>query len=231
MSKYAVISFSGSLPHDQNVAQSFIAGYGDGLSYNDIEITTDDYKYCASRCIEILIRATTGIYVYQSDAEYYFNKYGILTVMPMGSNDYEELDSLQSIPKCIVSTGAGIENNETGYGNGLEFFDTEQIAEDAQHSSYSAGIIAGKLLKIKHESDKGWDDVRSAARETASGGGWNKYNGYGKINVSAAIEYLANGTNINASVERSPNEKLELRQPSGLYHKLKGWKIGRYYQL
>jgi hypothetical protein len=241
MSKYAVISYSGYLSHDNYVRDGIVSGYDGEISADDIQIESagNGYPYAATHCIEIWVKSTTGISGFQTAAKEYYEKYGILSVMPLGSNIYEELDSLSSIPECIVSTGAGVESNQTGYGNGLEFWDTENIAEDVQQSSYANGVIAGKLLKIKHESGKGWNSVRGAARETASGGGvWNKYNGYGKINVSAAIEYLARQPNAViapsvATPEEAQPEDIDARSIStgATYHKLKGWKVGRTYQL
>ena len=94
----------------------------------------------------------------------------------------------------IVTCGAGVAsatNNQTGYGNGLEFWDRESVgAAGTAESSYSNGVIAGKLYSIKAALGCNWWEARYRARMTASNGGsWNKYDGYGVINVSAAIAY------------------------------------------
>jgi hypothetical protein len=84
-----------------------------------------------------------------------------------------------------VTSGGGTTQNDTAYGDGLEFWD-----DGSGGSSAANGRIAGKLLKIKHSRGGSWWDARYAARQTASNGGvWDKFNGYGKIDVAAAIAY------------------------------------------
>ena len=103
-------------------------------------------------------------------------------------------------PPVIITSGAGDEElrNNTSYGKGLEFWDqdlnTPTPAED--QSSFSNGYVLGKLLKIKDTLNCTWWEARYRARITADRtepnrvtSSWDLRNGYGKINVDAAIAY------------------------------------------
>lgn len=57
--------------------------------------------------------------------------------------------------------------------------------------SYATSIIAAQLKSIKLATKSTWLEVRLAARATASNNGvWDKYKGFGHINVDAAIAYI-----------------------------------------
>lgn len=124
----------------------------------------------------------------------------LLSFFSMGSNTFEEITSLtEEEPPNMVLSGAGDAEarNNTGYGNGLEFWDIDlsnEYPEDA--SSYSNGVVFGKLLKIKDTLNCTWWEARYRARATALqtesnrlNAGWDLYNGYGKIDVAKAIAY------------------------------------------
>lgn len=124
----------------------------------------------------------------------------VLGFYPLGSNIFQQLYVFTNEePPVIVTSGAGdLENqNNTGYGKGLEFWDwdlTHDFPED--YSSFSNGYIAGKLLKIKDTLECTWWEARYRARATALqtesnrlNNGWDLYNGYGKIDVDKAIAY------------------------------------------
>jgi hypothetical protein len=112
-----------------------------------------------------------------------FYRSNIQCCMPLGSNDYIELLSPASIP-VIITSGAGDTQNRTAYGNGLEFWDV------ADTSSESCCVVAGKIYKIQRSLNCSWWEARYRARMTASNNGvWDKFNGYGKINVNSAISY------------------------------------------
>jgi hypothetical protein len=104
--------------------------------------------------------------------------------VPLGSNSYIDLTYPTSIPNAITSGASRADTNFTAYGPGLEFIAPSDV------SSFSNGIIAGQLLKIYQARGHGWWDARYAARITASHAGvWDIHNGYGKIDVAAAIAY------------------------------------------
>lgn len=138
-----------------------------------------------------LIRSTSGINSFiTTSSNYYDNR--IQCFMPMGSNDSETQITLtpDSIPN-IITCGAGDTQNDTAFGNGLEFWDDDQDGNPAvDASSYSNGVILGKILKIKETLSCSWWEARYRARMTASNNGTRDINnGYGKINVTNAINY------------------------------------------
>lgn len=71
-----------------------------------------------------------------------------------------------------------------------------------QAQSWAVPIVAGKLKVIKMTTGADWDTVRAAARATAKRNilgipeldntNWDMYRGFGKIDVTAAINYIKN---------------------------------------
>lgn len=190
MSIKAVIAGVGG-SHDNTVASALKANSNltdSEIALRGAESWTDTLAYANSVGAEIVIRSTTGLSGFITDALAQYPN--IICFVPLGSNTYAELTDVSSIP-CIVTSGAGnasATRNQTGYGNGLEFWDNESYGSGAAESSYSNGVIAGKLYTIKHTLNCSWWAARYRARMTASGmGQWNKYDGYGKIDVGAAV--------------------------------------------
>lgn len=133
---------------------------------------------------------------------------------PLGSNSSTLLSTPDPVPG-IVTSGAGDTDNDTAYGPGLEFWDDDNdgnMNNDA--SSFSNGTVCGKILKIYDSRGRGWWDARRSARKTASGGGVRTdANGYGKIDVSAAIAYpTSHGQNKwwDQRLKRTPYRRYEL---------------------
>lgn len=176
--------------HSIGVKDSILSANSD-LSSGNIDIRyeslNDSLIYASEQKIKCVVRSTIGVAGEITNAlEYY--KMGIQVFMPMGSNTHGELTALTSIP-CIVTSGAGGVANNTGFGEGIEFFDDDN-GTPGDASSFSNGVIAGKLFKIKVERNCDWWEARYCARTTASGNGvWNKNDGYGIIDVDAAINY------------------------------------------
>lgn len=189
--------------HGIYIKQAILLAYPE-LGENDIINFTsyNEAKQFAinNQNVEALIRSTTGVANYINDAWQLYPR--ILYFFPMGSNSFTELNIFSfEEPPVIVTTGAGDEEgrNNTGYGKGLEFWDwdltqTEEPSED--QSSFSNGIILGKLLKIKHTLNCTWWEARWRARITADRTEpnrethpWDKKNGYGRINVQRAISF------------------------------------------
>ena len=138
--------------HDQTVRTAFIDA--SGLSGSEVAYSSElpvsnsiqdtlDYAGLLGAC---WIKSTTGI----TDIidGYDLNYPEALVFMPLGSNTYEEITSLTSIPVIVT-------------------------------------CCAGRNCS--------WWEARYCARKTASQKGiWDKYNGYGLINVADAIAF--NGT-------------------------------------
>jgi hypothetical protein len=112
-------------------------------------------------------------------------------IFPLGSNTHEQLTYTPDERSAAVTCGASdTANNETGYGNALWFFDNDNDSDPSDASSFSTGVIAGKLLYIKQQRNCGWWEAIYAASQTASENGTPSLNnGYGIINVSAAIAW------------------------------------------
>lgn len=159
----------------------------------------DAMNYCRNNLnVEAFIRSTTYINMFHINELYP----RVLFFHPMGSNSFIDVNRFtqEEPPKCVL-VGAGDEEgcNNTGYGKGLEFWDWDLYQSNppsGDQSSYSNGIILGKMLKIKHALNCNWWEARWRARATADRTEpnrvtwmWDLYNGYGRINVQRAIEY------------------------------------------
>jgi hypothetical protein len=194
-----IVSDTDQGDHANTVKEAISIGYGSDIS-SQIEIKTGglsaDLLYADSIGAIAVVRSTTGIGSYTTLAQSYYPRIQIF--MPLGSNNFEELIGSQI--NEIISAGAGDDENKnnTAYGNGLEFWDNDfesSVSDDI--SSYSNGVVAGKLLKIRDTLNCGWWEARYRARMTAdrnesnrpSGTIWHEYNGYGKINIGSAVAY------------------------------------------
>jgi len=158
----------------------------------------DLFEYADAIGTKLIIKSYTGLYSHIPLATQYYPD--VLMFMPLGSNQNIELTNPNTL-SVIVSCGAGLTTqNQTGYGNGLEFWDVDTYGSASAESSYTNPIVAAKLLAIKEARNCGWFEARYCARFTAdrteithpSDEYWNKNNGFGKINVTNAIAY--NGT-------------------------------------
>jgi hypothetical protein len=191
-----IIQDVGESTHGQTIRNQFII---ENPSYEleDFKFDTSNnaYAFAAQNGLDIIIRSTTGVDYYASIAEPF--KESVLLIMPLGSNIDEELDYSGTLFPWVICTGAGDSINRTAFGNNLDFFDVDDTVDGTYLSSYSTGRIAGKLKAIKDARNNTWWDTINAARETATRTAtthplsekWNKNNGYGIINTSAAIAY------------------------------------------
>jgi len=177
--------------HSTNVKNAFIYGFGESIDSDDFSFDDEgfgaDILSCRNLGLIIFVRSTNQMQSYIETAESYYPD--IQCFMPSGSNDhYQIFDSGGDLP-VIVTAGAGDEENETAWD--CEFFDSDPYTpEPYDWSSYSNAHIAGKLLKIKLSLDCSWWEARHRARMTASRSGiWDPVDGYGIIDVAAAIAY------------------------------------------
>ena len=101
-------------------------------------------------------------------------------------------DNVVMVSACS-ETGDTFENWSSSFGYGVEFF------EYSLQQSPATGHVGARLKEIKMESGANWSIVRNAARMTASNSvydngtwttNWNMYQGFGLINVRAAIQYI-----------------------------------------
>lgn len=178
--------------HPLRVRASIVYGYGEGLTEDNIGIVVGlqaAINYAYANGASMLV-CSLGAFVGMLPLA--IASYPELQcVMPLGANMYVDwLGGIYTSHQVIIGTGASADmvHNATAYGDVLDFFDEDPYHETA--SSYANGVIAGKLLKIKDNRGCGWWETRYRARSTASyADSWTKENGYGVIDVQAAIDY------------------------------------------
>lgn len=182
----------GSFPDHEAVVKSAISfGYGSDISSQILVVNGNLGTALAQAAATGAIAAVYsygGLPNYIAIANVYYP--GIQSFMPLGSNSPMLIGLPTSIP-LIVTCGAGDSKNDTAYGPGLEFWDDDNDGDpNVDASSFSNGTICGKLLKIKDTKNCSWWEARFRARKTATNGGiWDQFNGYGKIDVTAALAY------------------------------------------
>jgi hypothetical protein len=185
--------------HANQIIIAINSGYGADISEQFEVLSSGAFDRAVSDSnIIAILRSYTGVSGYVTSAQNVYPR--VSTFFPLGSNNFELLSVFQNEePPVIVTSGAGDyeEKNNTGYGNGLEFWDRDNNWNDGgDESSYSNGYVLGKLLKIKDMRNCSWWEARYIARMTADRTEsnrqnwlWDLRNGYGKINVEKAINY------------------------------------------
>ncbi len=160
-----------------------------------------DLEYAVTNSFDVIINSTGLIAVETggigNSFDYIESKYPqIQFFLAAGNADYYYSSWLRDRSFVIVSYG--VDQREGVYGEGLEFWDTYL---PSNYSSFTNGVVAGKISYIKMYLNCDWWTARYLARLTADRNEpnretepWDLRNGYGKINVQAAIE--AYGTEI-----------------------------------
>jgi hypothetical protein len=157
----------------------------------DLSAVLADMETAFDAGYEAFVHCTTLAPQLAAQSDIYWQSAQTMRVFtPLGSNTHEVVtytpDERGPQITCGASDGA---NNETGYGNALWFFDDDN-GNPGDTSSQSTGVIAGKLLYIKDQRDCEWWEAIYAAMQTASENGTPTLNnGYGKIDVTAAIAW------------------------------------------
>jgi len=187
------------LPHANNIITAISTGYGSDISNQCLIVSSDPFVSASlDNNIIAIVRSYSG---WESNVSQSLGVYpNTLTFFPAGSNTFSLVAITQEseIPNLVL-TGAGDvgyeDKNNTGYG--IEFWDSDlNLSSTSDESSYSTGIILGKLLKIKDTLNCSWWEARYRARKTTDRNEsnrltseWDLYNGYGIINVNNAINY------------------------------------------
>lgn len=163
--------------HDSLVVEAVKLGYGSNISvYKSTSALNQTFvDSLKNNGFNMLVRSTTGYELYKALAD---SNASILFVMPSGSNSHVNTSITLG---GIISTGAGVDSNLTGYP--IHFYDTDPFY--GNQSSYSNGYIAGKLAYIKDRLGCSWAEILY----------WLEFgkvitlkNGYGKIDVSGVID-------------------------------------------
>jgi hypothetical protein len=186
--------------HGIDVRTAISQGYGSDISSQIVILPLSDAIQRAQSDINIIafVRSALGWANFINTAKNLYPR--VQSFFPLGSNNFELLNLWGTPePSLIVTCGAGDEEgrNNTGYGNGLEFWDWDLYQSNppsSDQSSFSNGIIAGKLLKIKDTLNCTWWEARYRARITADRFEsnretyiWDSRNGFGRISVAKAI--------------------------------------------
>ena len=212
--------------HADGVRAAILAGYNcseDKSKYPDVDISQDvvvmngsfddivNYAKTDEKVVAIA-RSTSGIRNFVNSAQTIYP--GVQSFIPMGSNAYVELKIFTDpAPPVIVTCGCGDDEdrNNTAWGNGLEFWDTDWLwVGGSDASSFANGWVCGKilriydeLLKVYGEEEATWWWARSLARETAyriesnrpkdeegNPVKWHIMNGYGRIALDRALDNI-----------------------------------------
>lgn len=207
--------------HATGVASAIIYGYNgleDKQKYPNIDISdqiairpgsfdqTVEFAKGNSDIIAI-VRSTSGIKYMVDAAKTVYPR--VQSFVPMGSNSFYDMKLFTDPnPPVIVTCGCGDDENRnnTGYGNGLEFWDTDwQWAGGPDASSYANGWIAGKMLRLYDELKKlantgqTWWDARFLLRTgcwriepNRTTYEWDFFNGFGRPNLDQALSLIDN---------------------------------------
>lgn len=202
ITKIYIYQAEGDETHALNVYGAFAQALGDnnlGWSGTVYYGTTTIAAAAALGC-ELYIKSYTGMSSLIATALLSYP--GIQTIMPSGSNTYEQIyNSDGSLPNIIV-TGAGDVANETGYD--IEFFAPDTVTIEPDLSSFSNGYIAGQTACVVNSLNCSIWEARFRMQQTASRGGvWVNTNGFGLIDIEAAI--LFSGTIISDPYIETPN--------------------------
>lgn len=211
--------------HADGVRTAIIYGYNatyDKNSYPDVDMSSevavvsgafqDVVNYAKTdKNIIAIARSMSGIKYCIESAKLVYPR--VQSFIPMGSNVYYEMTIFtDQEPPLIATCGCGDDENRnnTAWGNGLEFWDTDWCWEGGTDaSSYANGWVCGKIWRIYDELRKiygnnaTWWWARWLAREYAwrtesnrpkdeSGNPvkWCKENGYGHINLDESLRHL-----------------------------------------
>lgn len=193
MAQDIIISDATLTGHPEYIRDAINVGYGSDIS-DRILIVAESFNSAIERCKNMngiaVIRSFAGVSSYITTALTYYKNYGIQSFWPLGSNSSIYLASPNYIPVMTTCGASSGSVNITAYGPGLEFIDDDDGNPDIGASSYSNGVILGKILKIKDTLECTWWEARYRARMTTNQlGSWSVNNGYGIINISSATSF------------------------------------------
>ena len=197
-----IIVYDSDSSHANNIISGINIGYGSNIT-SDCVISSDISNAATNTDVIAIIRSYSGWSGFETTAKNLYNSttQRVQTFFTAGSNTFELVNNITDSANLpfIVLTGAGDigfeDKNNTGYA--VEFWDNDLVQDNnSDQSSYSNGVILGKLLKIKDTLNCSWWEARYRARITATRTESNRatspydlYNGFGNINIANAIAY------------------------------------------
>ena len=195
-----IIGNIGNESHEASVRDAFVLGVnesGGNITNGDVVVHSvaslnfqTEYDYCKANNIPIMINSYTGVVGRISVAQ--LNYPDVTLFMPAGANSIGEIVPLD-IPQVICITGAGDIANETA--DNVEFISNdpttpETIPDEQDLSSFSNGYIAGQIAFIADTLNCTiWEARYRAAMTGSENGIWHETNGFGFIDVNAAIAF------------------------------------------
>jgi len=187
--------------HGHSVYDAFVQALTDnGITWTgEVVYGTASFATALAAGCQLYLKSTTGMSGSIAAALACYP--ALQVIMPAGSNtpNHHVYDSGGVLPNIIV-TGGGDTQNETGYD--VEFFSNDPVTIEATPdeqdlSSYSNGYIAGLLTAIINTLACSIWEARYRAQVTADrnevgrvSSFWEPKNGYGKINVNAAVAFV-----------------------------------------
>jgi len=203
--KILVIGNVGSESHENSVrnyaleqlptAQVDIAEIGAGTPSGHIVTYQASVAECVSYAIangyDAIVRSYTGVWSYKLEWDAAWAA-GILIGHAHGSNSHVNTNSGYDIWGSPILCGAGNGSNQCSFGNDLEFYDSpKEIQTSPFAESWATPIVAAKILQIAISKNITTRQARYLyARATAGGNGsWTQNDGFGVIDVAAAIAY------------------------------------------
>ena len=233
--KDIMVSYAYSL-HDYQMVRAFCYGYGADIS-KKVELVFSSQFFesnsLANRACGMISTGPAPSYYWIYNVGPFQNTFQYCT--PIGSNTFSNIslytDNGTLITDCPpgITAGAGIDKNLTGYGKGLEFWDTpiqektsrgytwlysqgssknrfdllKMITNDSD-SSHSSPYIMGKLYKIKEYLSCSWWETRYRARMTCDKGEQNRVSqSHDLFNGYGKINIL-NAINYTGSIISNP---------------------------
>jgi hypothetical protein len=147
-------------------------------------------SYAITNSYDAIVRSYSGIWSYKLEWDTAWNA-GILVGHAHGSNSHINTNSGKDIWGSPILCGAGNGSNQCSYGNDLEFYDSPtEVQSPPFAESWSTPIVAAKILQIMIAKNCTAKEARYIyARATASNPTWDQNDGFGIIDVDAAIAY------------------------------------------
>ncbi len=199
--------------HGHSVYDAFVQALTDnGITWTgEVVYGTADFATALAAGCQLYLKSTTGMSGAIAAALACYP--ALQVIMPAGSNTPNDhiYDSGGVLPNIIV-TGGGDTQNETAYD--IEFFSNDPVTVEATPdeqdlSSFSNGYIAGQLTAITNITGCTFAEARTAARATGSRNGvWINTDGYGKINVGAAVASIVSTLTANNAQLTADNAAL-----------------------
>jgi len=192
--------------HDELVEQAFRIGYSsyDGTVFPGIierraEGLESSLIYARDNGFQIVMRSTTGMDYYRVNVA---PKYPSVQVfMPSGSNSFVFVYNGPIDTNPIITVGAGVDNNQTGYYT--EFFDIDPFTTPLSNSYNFEQKIAEANKQIKewnatHKDGDRYIELPEGYFSSTNSTSVPQYSSYSNAFIAGLIALIANLLNIRS---------------------------------